>query len=194
MTDYKEYIAQHPNSIVIQTDSVEGKKTDKKAILTIYHKDEKLQIGRLYNQNNSSKEVLNYLKKHTQLLLKNTKNDVPIVYVTDNGVELALISKLEKLNKRVRVFFARPYCSTDKANCERNHELYRYVCPKGHTLDELTQDKVDSIFSNINSYIRESINWKGPCDLTTRTYGEEFLKRLHLTSIAPKDVNLRPLY
>lgn len=194
MSDFKQYMIENPNAIVIQTDSVEGKKTDKKAILTIYHKNEKLQIGHLYNRNNSSKEVLNYLKKHTRLMLKNTKNDEPIVYVTDNGCEFALISKLEKLDSRVRVFFARPYCSTDKANRERNHELYRYICPKGHTFDNLTQEKVDEIFSNINSYIRESTQWKSPCELTTRAYGEEFLKQLHLTLISPKDVNLRPLY
>ena len=192
--DYRKFMEEHPDSAVIQTDSVEGKKTDKLAVLTVFHAESKLQTGYLYNRSNSSNEVYGLLRKHTRLLLDSIKGDRPIVFVTDNGLEFASISRLEKMSPRVKVFFARPYCSTDKAGCERNHELYRYVFPKGHSFDGLTQEKVNEIFSNINSYIRESLNWKSPCQIVTETLGDGFLKETGLTMISPKDVVLRPLF
>lgn len=192
--DYRRFMEEHPDSVVLQTDSVEGKTTDKLAILTIFHAESKLQSGYLYNRGNSSNEVYGFLRKHTRLLLDSIKGDRPIVFVTDNGVEFASISRLEKMSPRVKVFFARPYCSTDKAGCERNHELYRYVFPKGHSFDGLTQEKVNEIFSNINSYIRESLEWKSPCQIVTETLGDGFLKETGITMISPKDVVLRPLF
>lgn len=192
--DYKEFISENPDSVTIQTDSVEGKTTDRLAILTVFHADSRLQKGYLYDRGNSSNEVYAFLKKHTKLLLKSIGGDRPIVFVTDNGVEFASISALEKLSPRVKVFFARPYCSTDKAGCERNHELYRYVFPKGHSFDGLTQKKVDDIFSNVNSYIRESMKWKSPCMVAAEAYGEKFLKKMNLSMIPPRDVTLRPLF
>ena len=98
------------------------------------------------------------------------------------------------MSPRVKALFARPYCSTDKAGCERNHEFYRYVCPKGYSFDKFTQETVNGVFSNINSYIRESLKWKSPCQIVTETLGDAFLKGTGLTMISPKDVVLRPLF
>lgn len=192
--DYMRFMKEHPDSAVIQTDSVEGKTTDRLAVLTVFHAESKLQVGYLYNRSNSSNEVYGFLRKHTRLLLDSIKGDRPIVFVTDNGVEFASISRLEKMSPRVKVFFARPYCSTDKAGCERNHEFYRYVCPKGYSFDKFTQETVNGVFSNINSYIRESLKWKSPCQIVTETLGDAFLKGTGLTMISPKDVVLRPLF
>lgn len=192
--DYRDFIGRNPDSVTIQTDSVEGKSTDRKAILTVFHSDSRLQAGYLYDRGNSANEVYALLKRHTKRLLKSIGGDRPIVFVTDNGVEFASISLLEKLSPRVKVFFARPYCSTDKAGCERNHELYRYVFPKGRSFDGLTQEKVSEIFSNVNSYVRESLDWKSPCMVSAEAYGEKFLSELNLSMIPPRDVKLRPLF
>lgn len=51
--------------------------------------------------------------------------------------ELDRIAELER--DGVRAFYTNAYRSTDKAHCERNHEFFRYVVPKGHTLDGLAQ-------------------------------------------------------
>lgn len=72
MSDYKAYIKLHPNSIIVQTDSVEGKKSDEKAILTIYINEQKFQIGHLYDRKDSAKNVYEYLKKFT---LKNFRKN-----------------------------------------------------------------------------------------------------------------------
>ena len=194
MTDYKAYMSCHPDSIVIQTDSVEGLKTDKKAVLTILLKAQKFQIGYLYERKDAAKNVYEYLVKFTLKMIEKTDENKSIVFVTDNGVEFTTISKLEDLDPRIRVYFARPYCSTDKADCERNHELYRYIYPKGHTQNNLTQTDVDDMFSNINSYVRKSLEWKSPCNLIAETYGDDFLSEFNISNIAPDKVNLRPKF
>ena len=52
--DYKKYMEAYPESRVVQLDSVVGKRNDEKAILTIYFKNSKLQLGRIYYRKNSS--------------------------------------------------------------------------------------------------------------------------------------------
>lgn len=194
MSDYKEYINEHPNSIIIQTDSVEGKRSDEKAILTVFLKDEKLQIGYLYEREEASKNVYDFLLKFTKKILEKVPENKSIVFVTDNGVEFASMSDLEDINPRVRVYYAKPYCSTDKADCERNHEIFRYLYPKNHSMDNLTQNVVDNIFSNVNSYLRESLQWKSPCTKTTEAYGDDFLTFFNISKIEPGKVNVRPMF
>ncbi len=56
---------------------------------------------------------------------------------------------------KVRAFFARPMRSSDKPDCERNHEIVRYPITKGKSLDNLTQKDVSDAFDNVNSLVRE---------------------------------------
>ncbi|MDD6240307.1 MAG: hypothetical protein PUA93_01800 [Eubacteriales bacterium] len=79
------------------------------------------------------------------------------------------------------------YRSTDKAHCERNHELFRYIMPKGNSLDSLSQEDIDSSFSDSNSYARKELNGKSPCELFARAFSEEVLKRLGITKKNPDD-------
>ena len=97
---------------------------------------------------------------------------------------------MEVLN--LRVYFTNPYRSTDKASCERNHEFIRYVIPKGHSLNNLTQDKVDLLFSHINSYVRESNYNKTPFELIEERFGIDFLNNIGIKKILPQDVLLKP--
>lgn len=193
MSDYKQFRKDNPDAFVIQTDSIEGKRNDKQAILTMFFEENKVQLGKLYERNEGSIKIYNQLKKLSLTLLKSIK-DRYIVFLTDNGIEFSMISKLEELNERIKVFYTRAYCSTDKAGCERNHEFFRYIYPKGKSLDLLIDEKVDEIFANINSYIRDNLNWESPCQVMTRTYGENLTKALDITPIMSKDVNLRSLF
>lgn len=193
MQDYRLFMEEHPESRVLQVDSVEGLSTDKKAILTVLEKASHLQTGYLYSRAGASDTVYILLLQYCRKILDFMPKTSPLVIVTDNGTEFARISELEDSDGRIRVFFARPYCSTDKADCERNHEIYRYVYPKGNTLDSLSQKEVGSIFDNINSYARESLEWKSPCVAAAEAYGDGFLVSLGVTVLKPEDVNLRTI-
>ena len=111
----------------------------------------------------------------------------------DNGTEFARFHEIE-LNslgeQLLRTFFTTPYRSTDKASCERNHGLVRYVFPKGISLNSLTQEMVDDAFSNINSYIRESKGNQTPYDLVRAKFGQSFLDKINIKRIPNKKVKL----
>jgi len=68
--------------------------------------------------------------------------------------------------------------------------LIRYFLPKGESLDFLTQEKVDEMFSNINSYVRKSKNDSTPYDLIKRKFGIDFLNSISIKRIPNKKVKL----
>ncbi len=73
---------------------------------------------------------------------------------------------------------------------EKNHELIRYILPKGSSFDELTQNDVNLIVNHINSYARESLNWSAPIDLAKIYLGKETIKKLNLQKIKPNEIQL----
>jgi IS30 family transposase len=84
-----------------------------------------------------------------------------------------------------------PYNSGDKGGCERNHELFRYLVPKGRGLSDLMQEDIDFMFSMINSYPRESLNWKTPIDVFKQLYPKDILDILHLKKVPLEEVTLK---
>lgn len=88
------------------------------------------------------------------------------------------------------VFYCNPYCSSQKGACEKNHEFVRYIEPKYSSLDHLDQEKVNSIFSHINSVYRSSLKGVRPIDLAEAILGKKFLDTIGIKRIEPDDVNL----
>lgn len=191
--DFKEYINKNPNINIWQFDSVVGKIGDKKTILTITFPKTRFQFGILLGGNKSYKvlDTMRYFRSQ----LKESFSEIFSVNLSDNGPEFSIFHEAEfdENGERVcRIFFANPYRSTDKAECERNHEFIRYIIPKGHSLDFLTQEKVNLMFSHINSYIRESNKNKTPYELTLESFGSEFMKLIGIEEIPVQDVCLKP--
>lgn len=188
-TDLQRYLKSHPEARVVQFDSVIGKREDKYAILTITFPKERFQFGlRILKLDPESV----YGKLHglfSNLGYRKTKAIFPIL-LADNGIEFSTFHNLEKFD--IKVYFTNPYRSTDKAECERNHELIRYIIPKGKTLDNLTQEDINLMFSHINSYIRESNQNKTPFELIKERFGSEFLELIGIKHVEPNDVVLKP--
>ena len=188
-TDLQRYLKNHPDARVVQFDSVIGKREDKYAILTITFPMERFQFGlRILKSDPESV----YGKLHdffSKLGYKKTKAIFPIL-LADNGIEFNTFHNLEKFD--IKVYFTNPYRSTDKAECERNHEFIRYIIPKGKTLDNLTQEDINLMFSHINSYIRESNQNKTPFELIKERFGSEFLEFIGIKHVEPNDVVLKP--
>ena len=60
------------------------------------------------------------------------------------------------------VFLDMLYNSGQKAECESNHRLCRYGIGKGESIDAISDQDVLDLFSNVNSYPRESLGWRSP--------------------------------
>ena len=188
-TDFTRYTKAHPDLSVVQYDSVIGKIDDKQANLTITFPKERFQFGRIIKKGDptSVQGVMNWL--FVSIGYEKAK-EIFAINLADNGVEFSYFHKLEQHN--VRVYFTNPYRSTDKAGCERNHEFIRYIISKGKTLNNLTQDDLNLMFSHINSYVRESNQNKTPYELIIERFGPEFLRIIGINRIEPNDVILRP--
>ena len=192
-SDYLDYVKDKPYLNIWQYDSVEGKIDDKKAILTITYPETRFQFGYLISKQNS-KSVFARIRR-LQRLLDSKYKLIFEVNLSDNGPEFARFHELENDEfglPMVKMFFTNQYRSTDKASCERNHEFIRYIIPKGKSLDFLTQEKVNLMFSHINSYVRLSNQNKTPYELTLEKFGEEFMQIVGIKAIRSKDVCLKP--
>ena len=187
-SDYRKWVESHPDANLWQYDSVEGKATDKKAILTVTYPEFRFQFGYLISKGNAQ-SVLRKLKG-LRKLLGARYGEVFECNLSDNGPEFARFHEIEEWG--VKAFFANPYRSTDKASCERNHEFIRYVIPKGRSLDGLTQAKVELLFSHINSYVRGANKNRTPYDLMAARFGEGFMEAIGIRRIPPKEVHLKP--
>ena len=188
-TDFTNYVKRHPDLSIVQYDSVIGKLKDKQAILTITFPKERFQFGRLIKKG-CPESVLNTMRWLFALIGHNKAREIFNVNLADNGIEFSYFHRLEQFD--VRVYFTNPYRSTDKAACERNHEFIRYIIPKGRTMNELTQDDVNLMFSHINSYVRESNQNKTPYELIIERFGPEFVKKIGIKYVKPQDVILKP--
>lgn len=189
-TDLQRYLKGHPGVDVVQFDSVIGKREDSIAILTITFPKERFQFG-LIIKKGDSESVYGRLHGLFNLIDGEKLKQIFPILLADNGVEFSTFHNLEKFD--IRVYFTNPYRSTDKAECERNHEFIRYVIPKGKSLDIYNQNDLNLLFSHINSYVRESNQNKTPFELIKERFGQEFLDLIGIKYVNPNDVTLKPI-
>ena len=90
------------------------------------------------------------------------------------------------------MFYCDPEASWQKGTIEKNHEYIRYVLPKGTSFDELTQEKVNILMSNINSTSRDILNGMTPYDATLTILTKGQMKKLGTSKIDADEVNLSP--
>ena len=192
--DYKEYIAKHPDCSIVEMDTVEGIKGGK-VFLTLLMRQSKFML--IYLMENKTMEcVEKAFKEIKQTLGKEIFKRVFEVILTDNGSEFfnpMSIEKDEETNEIIsHVFYCDPGASWQKGALEKNHEYIRYVLPKGSSFDELTQEKINILMSNINSTSRDTLNGKTPYDATLLILEEDVLEKLGVKKIKADEVNLSP--
>lgn len=192
--DFLHYVNQHKRLQVVQYDSLVGKTTDTKAILTITFQPSNFQFGFVIQKNNPT-SVRKQLSALFGRLDEQTIRKIFPINLCDNGVEFSYFPEIEMWHGQsiVHTFFTTPYRSTDKAECERNHEFVRYVYPKGKSLNQITQEDLNDVFSNINSYVRKVKGDQTPFDLVRRRFGQAFLDAIGIRRIPNKKVKLTQL-
>lgn len=188
-SDYLDYVKSDSKISRVEYDSVIGKMNDIQAILTITFVKYDFQFGLLIKKGDSS-SVLKVLRGLYQKLGDKAKA-IFAANLCDNGTEFAQFYEIERYVGKS--FYATPYRSNDKPHCERNHEFIRYVFPKGKSLNKITQEMLDEVFSNINSYVRKSKGDKTPYDLVRAKFGKAFLDAINIRRIHNKKVKLTQL-
>ena len=190
--DYLNFVSKHPKMSKVQLDTVIGKASNKKVLLTMYLVDTHFMLIFLLDKKTS---------KHVTEVFKTLKRDISIdlyrkifrIILTDNGPEFYNPYEMEidynTCKKVCNVFYCKPYSSWQKHEIEVNHEYIRRVLPKGSNFSSLTEEQVKRLQDNINAIPRESLDGKTPFDLTKQRY-PYFIKALKCKYIEPDKVSL----
>lgn len=177
----------------VEMDTIEGTKGGK-VVLSLYFTESDLQLYYLMNGKHAICVV--HTLDRLQEKVENVYRDLFGIILTDNGVEFSDIKgievNMETGELRTKLFFCHPQATNEKSRCERNHELFRYILPKGTSFDHLTQKDLDLVMSHVNSYKRKSTDYATPIDIFCAKYGPKVCDSLGLTKIPAELVNLTP--
>lgn len=192
---FLEYQHENPDVPVVQMDSVVGKKSGK-VLLTIFFSNCDLQLMYLRDRNTAASVTAIFKSLRETLGIDRYKAMFPVI-LTDRGSEFSDPGSIEVDPSTgeiiTRVFYCDPMNSNQKSNCERNHELIRYVIPKGVALDPYSPEQIELLMNHINSYPRKKWNGFRPIDVFIKIYGEEAANLLGLKKIPFFLVNLTPM-
>ncbi len=192
---FLNYLEAKPKASVMEMDTVYGLQSESTKLLTFFHRKSHLQFGIL---------IPNLFPSSVSIALNRLQHQLGTyfsllfeVILADNGLEFDDLIKavIKPLTGEVlsQVFYTRPYNSGDKGGCERNHELFRYLVPKGRGLTDFIQKDINFMFSMINSYPRESLNWKTPIDVFKQYFPKEILSLLSIKKIPLNQLNLKKI-
>lgn len=194
--DFKAYLNEHLElaSEVVQMDTVMGPKGSTVSMLTLYFCSCAVQLSFLLDEHTAQNvgDTFDFLEMRlgTDLFRK-----AFLLVLTDNGSEFSNPEYLEHSadgSRRTRIYYCEPYSSWQKGECEKNHEFIRYVIPKGTDLGQFTQADINKLMNHINSTSRPRFNGMTPYQLAKIYLGDDFISKIGMRRIAPKDVNLTP--
>ena len=194
--DYLAFRQENPDVGIVEMDTVEGKRgVDEKCLLTVHFTSCRLMLAFIRDRNSAASvaEVFTHLRS---VLGNDSYARLFPVLLTDNGGEFSdpLPIEMDTLSGEIlsHVFYCDPRQSQQKGACENNHELIRRVIPKGMSMNPYTQEKIDLMMSNINSYLRAELGGHSPYDVFSFMYGTDILNKLNIRRVEPSQVVLRP--
>lgn len=191
--DFQKYMGEHPDTEVVEMDTVEGIKGGKLLLTMLFRKSNLMLAYLLPDKTKKTlSERIGWLEG--ELGTEMFKKTYP-VFLTDNGVEFAdpilLETGIDGVN-RTRVFYCDPGKSCQKGSLEKNHEYIRYILPKGTSFDDHTDAKVLKMINHINSTARPGLNGKTPMAFAEMLLDEKVKEKLGLILIPADEVCLKP--
>ena len=142
----KELLRQEPGNFEI--DSIIGKKTDKKALLSLID----IHTGNFYVE--IYNRTMQGFAKALQSIVSINKLKIKTL-TADNGGENNL---LHWVVQRSKIYNCRPYCSGDKGTLENTHRIVRRLIAKSESLNDLSSRDVQTIINFVNDYYSEKFN------------------------------------
>ena len=191
--DYLAFIAQHPDTMVVEMDSVVGR-VGGKVLLTLHFTVPQFMLAFIRDAN-TSQSVIDIFEWLWWALGPDLFCLLFQVVLGDNGSEFTNPSAIEmdpQGERRTRLFYCDPAAPYQKPAVENNHSLIRRIIPKGTTMDSFDQEDIMRMMNHINSYKRANLGDKSPYGVFVALYGEEALRRMGTEFIPADDITLRP--
>ena len=192
-SDFLSFLEEHPETSVVEMDTVEGVKGGK-VLLTMLFRNSRCMLAFLLpcKTQEAVLDVFNSLEEAISTLV--FQKNFP-VFLTDNGSEFINPILLETgMNSyaRTRIYYCDPNASYQKGSLEKNHEFIRYIVPKGKAFDNFTQDDITLLVNQINSTARASLNGRTPFELASLLLDKCVIDVLGIKEIRPNEVVLKP--
>lgn len=177
-----------------QLDTVIGRITDKKCLMTLLLVETNFMIIRLLDKKDVKHVDEEFTKIKNKLGVKLYKEIIEAI-LTDNGIEfydpIHMEIDLDTGEKLCSVYYCHPNSPEEKPELEKNHEYIRYVLPKKTSFQNLTEQEIKKLEDNINNIPRDILGNKTPYELTKEKY-PELIKKLNAKYIIPDKVSLNP--
>lgn len=191
--DYLEFKKENPTIPTTEMDTLFND-SEGPYIQTFIFENAPLMIG-LMHKDKTSSSMASSLDMFQERLGDDYYKLFSLI-LTDRGTEFEKINlfeiNYETGEERTNIFYCDPQRPDQKPHVENNHKYVRNIIPNGKKLDSLTQEKLDLIFSHINSTPREVLGGKTPYEVFAFFYGEELLKKLNVSKIEKDEVTLMP--
>ena len=143
------------------------------AVFTLVERKTRFQIT-IKIKDRKANTIYKAVKKIKQKYpeLKDYKlNEIFKTITFDNGVEFSKWKDIEKYLK-TKIYFAHPYCSSERGSNENGNKLLRIFLPKGCNINDYTDSYVMNANELINTKIRKILDYKSSLEL----FNEELAK------------------
>ena len=192
--DYLRFKTINPGLITVEMDTVYNSQSGP-YIQTFIFENTGLMVG-IIHEEKTAESMSKTLDMFQNILSKKEYKELFSLLLTDRGSEFAKPIQFE-INAstkefRSNIFYCDPQMPSQKPHVENNHILLRDILPKKTDLSKLTQEKLNLIFSHINSLPREKMNGKTPYEVFKFIHGKRILDRLNIKEIKKDDVNITP--
>ncbi len=185
-----------PTVNIWEMDTVIGKKGTDKCVLSLLFRKTNLQLYFLL-ESRTALEVQRVMDGIKLYLGPKCFSETFTVILTDNGSEFQDPVNLETDpntgEKLISIFYCDPRHSEQKGKCEKNHEHFREMIPKGADMTRLTRNDIRSVSNNVNNYPRKDLNFKTPLALSKDLLSKKVFELNKLQSLNLNQVNLTPI-
>ena len=192
--DYLQYKLDNPDKSTTEMDTVYNHQSGP-YIQTFIFENTGFMIGILHKEKtaDSMSKALDTIQDN---LSTEEYEKLFSLLLTDRGTEFARPIQFE-VNQdtgeiKGKIFYCDPQHSSQKPHVENNHILMRDILPKKLDLSFLTQEKLNTMFSHLNSAPRASLGGKTPYEVFTFLYGKKVADKLKIKQIKKDDVCLTP--
>ena len=190
--DFNDYISLHPYASIVEMDTVEGVKGGK-VLLTLLFRQYNFML--IFIMEHKTMEEVEKVFINIRKTIGNEEfKRIFEVILTDNGSEffnpISIESDYKTGEVLSQVFYCDPSASYQKGSIEKNHEYIRYIIPKGHSFNHLTQDDCNLLASHINSTSRVILNNKTPYEAVQILINKDIIEKFNIKYITPDDINL----
>jgi len=193
-TDYLEFKQNNSNLITTEMDTVYNFQAGP-YIQTFIFENTSFMIGVLH-KHKTAESMSNTLNILQGKISNEDYKKLFSLLLTDRGVEFEKPFQFEVNAEtgeiRSKIFYCDPQQSSQKPHVENNHNFIREILPNGQDWNFLTQEKVNLMFSHINSVPRETLGGKTPYEILSFIYGENVANELGIQKIEKDEVMTTP--